>query len=215
MGGFLYVAKTPGETVEATRSRHARSLGALSAKGLPLVNTLDGGRFAVFLYGKVQRKTENVWHGNGQDFALSTGTLFHRGLMGKQALSALHRDFPGGPGMFADLAGQFCVLLSKGGSVWLFNDLYGSSHIFANGDCSVVSNSFVAVVRSLRRRTISAQGLREYLADGTTYGEGTVLEGVRRLDSDYIYELGASSARVLKANPYLPLAWSAAIRGAG
>jgi hypothetical protein len=205
MGGFLYARKAPGETIEATRSRHLRSLGALSAKGLQPGATIDGGHYAVFVYGKAQGKTENVWRGSGQDFSLSTGTLFYRGLMGEQALGALHRDFPGGPGMFADLAGQFCVLLSKGGLLWLFNDLYGSYHVFANDDCSVVSNSFVAVARSLGRRTISAQGLGEYLADGTTYGEGTVLEGVRRLDSDYVHGLDSLSARVLKANPYLPL----------
>jgi len=177
-------------------------LGAFAARGLRENETVWRKGFALFAFDKARAGAGNVWKGERDEFAVSAGTVFYKGMAGARALAALHAASLAGEDPFRDLAGHFCVALSTRDGLVLFNDLYGNCHVFANEEGTVVSNSFVAVARSLASRNVSRQGLCEYLTEGTTYGEETVLAGVRRLDSDYVYSLGHVPGRSPKANPF-------------
>jgi len=205
MGGFLYVRKAQGESSRALRGRVQKSLDALSAKGMRLSNSLEYESFSVFVYNKARADTVNTVEFGDGGFIVSTGTLFYRGEFGEPALRSFHDAFLGSGDVFKDLVGQYSALVFKGGELYLLNDWEGTHHLFSNPDRSVISSSFLAVAKTLERRSIDRQGLFEFLSDGATYGETTILEQVHRLDSDVIHRLEPERGSTPKGTPYQPL----------
>ncbi len=189
MGAFLYVRKAPGAGVEGVRRRYGGALASLAAKHLSEGQAVDGGSFVLFLFQKRFVKTEQAVLLPRGDFAAAVGTLFYKGKTGAAALRALHQDF-GGPGdLFSDLSGQFAVVLRKNGLLYCFNDYFGIYHVYADEQADVVSSSFLALLSTLKDARLSPQAFYEYVFDGATYGDETLIQGIRRLDGSRIHAL--------------------------
>lgn len=189
MGAFLYVRKTPGAGVEGIRRRYRGALASLAAKHLTEGQALDGGSFVLFLFQKRFVKSEQAVLFPGGDFIAAVGTLFYKGRTGAEALRRLHEDFGGPADLFSELSGQFAVVLRKNGVLSCFNDYFGIYHVYADERGDVVSSSFLAILSTLKDARLSPQAFYEYVFDGATYGDETLIQGIRRLDGARIHAL--------------------------
>lgn len=189
MGGFLYIRKTPGDTVSTIESKYRRSIIALQKKGLPLRSTIDREQFVLFVFDKLNFQSQNLICCENGDFVVAVGTLIYRRQMGATALRLLYDDFQDGADFFSYLNGHFAVLLLKAGNLYVFNDFNGLYHIYSDSWGNLVSSSFLAVLKSLERKTVARQELYEYISYGATYGDRTLVEEVKLLDSFRIHRL--------------------------
>lgn len=178
MAGFLYVRKAPGTPASSVRRQHEAALATFSAKRLPPGATVDGDDFTLFLFQKRFAKGRQLVQFANGDFAAAVGTLFYKGQMGEPALRELYADY-GAADLYAHLAGQFAVILRKGGKVAWLNDYFGVYHLYATDQA--VSTSLLAAAATLPQQRLSRQALHEYLFDAAIYGGETLFEGVRRL----------------------------------
>ncbi len=189
MGGFLCVAKSDGEDLAALKGRHRRSIDALGKKGLSLKETLDTDHAAVFVFDKVNFSSDNVVRLENGDFIVGTGTLFYQRRMGAEALRRLHQDFAGDGRPPRALHGHYGILLRKNGRLYVFNDYSGLYRIYRDETGKVLSNSLLAVKKSLDRVTISDQELYEYISHGGMYGDHTLIAEIKLLDSLCVHQL--------------------------
>ena len=178
MAGFLYVRKAPGTSASSVRRQHEAALATFAAKRVTPGATLDGHDFTLFLFQKRYAKGKQLLQFPGGDFIAATGTLFYKGQTAEPALRALYEDY-GCADLYTGLAGQFGVILRKGGKVAWFNDYFGVYHLYATD--KVVSTSLLAAAATLPQLRLSRQALHEYLFDGAVYGAETLFDGVRRL----------------------------------
>lgn len=206
MGAFFYFAKHHGSNADVATAKHARSLQALEQKGLSDSHTLtckeiiERDAFVIYVYEKIGCKTENILHLTADDFILSTGTLIYKKRTGKNALRDLYLfvDFSPSGAFFNDLQGHFCIFVYKEGNLYVFNDYFGVYQVFHNDTYTVISNSFLSVVRSLNSKAISKQALYEYISDGASYADETYIKGVNVLDAFSIHQLLPKHHRIDK-----------------
>lgn len=204
MGGFFYFEKSPQDDVQSARAKYARSLQALAQKGLSEIRTLrckeviERDAFVIDVYDKIGRASDNLVHFPGGDFVLATGAFVYRGRSGQTALRHLYADFQAERTPFNDLRGHFCVFIYKGGTLQAFTDYFGVYQVFTNEAQTVISNSFLALVRSLDTKAISKQGFFEYLSDGASYAGETYIKGVKLLDAFDVHELAPGRRRIAK-----------------
>ena len=201
MGGFLYIDKR----------KHARSATELrpslevfekrrltDGRSLSIKEVIENDRFAVYLYGKIACENENILHCDNGDFVLNTGTLIYKKETGLEALSKLYTDFEASSFEFTSLQGQFCVLLFKGGQMYVWSDYFGVYHVFTNADRSVISSSFLAVVRQLKSKQLDIQAMYEYVFEGASYNDNTYIQQVELLDAFYLHELMTAGEPIRK-----------------
>lgn len=190
MGGFIYSDKRrnggqghPSSDLDAARR-------VFEVKGLPLKHRFETDAFTIDLFDKHAHPAENYTTGPGGEFALATGSLVYRDRIGKEALDLLLRDFPTSD-LLSNCRGHFFALVFKGGRLSAFGDYQGLYHVFSNSDQSIVSNSFLAIAKTLPSRSVSRHEIYEMILYGATYGRPTLLEGVELLGSRRLYELGS------------------------
>jgi asparagine synthase (glutamine-hydrolysing) len=198
MGGFLYAARQPGDSLQAVEQTLRASLDVHQKRGLKLSDRIVQPDFVVFVFGKALAASPNVVRFETGDFIVGTGTLLYKASTGRGALRALYDDFSEQTDVFTDLIGQFSVLIRKQGALYLFNDFNGLYHVYSNRAGTLVSNSFLAVARSTVGRVVSQQELFEYLCGGAMLGDGTLLRDVVRLDSQAIHRLHPDRGRTAK-----------------
>ncbi|MDB6024756.1 MAG: hypothetical protein JWM68_979 [Verrucomicrobiales bacterium] len=189
MGGFLYIAKESSEAVEAVAARYQTSLEALKCKGLRLKHTIAQNGFVLFLFDKAHVSSDNFLSLPNDDFICATGTFIYRQQTGAKGLRNLYDDFSTTSKVFNDLRGHFCVLLRKNGQLYIFNDFGGVYHVFGNPTRTVISNSFLALVKSLPKKSVSTQELYEYVLFGGMYGDKTLIREITLLNSQQVYQL--------------------------
>ena len=201
MGGFLYVDKRKhtGNAAELRPSLEVFEKRKLTdGRGLSIKEVIENDRFAVYLYGKIACRNENILHCENGDFVLNTGTLIYKKETGLEALSRLYTDFEASSFEFTSLQGQFCILLSKGDQLYIWSDLFGIYHVFTNADRSVVSSSFLAVVRQLKSKQLDIQAMYEYVFEGASYNDNTYIQQVELLDAFYLHELMTAGEPIRK-----------------
>jgi len=189
MGGFLYLTKKQDESTENVAGRHRASMAVFEHKGLRLKDTIEGESYVLYVYDKLVTTADSVFRGAHSDFAVATGTFIYDGRMGAEALQRLHKDFSPEADVFSSARGLFCVFIAKGGKLYVFNDYGGIYHVYQAEDGSVLSSSLLAVVKSLPRKTVAEQELYEYVTHGAMYGDRTLFEEARLLDSFYVHQL--------------------------
>lgn len=198
MGGFLYAARQPGDSLEAVEQTLRASLEVHQKRGLRLSDRIVHPEFVVFVFAKAQATAPSVVRFESGDFIVGTGTLLYKAATGGEALRALYDDFCDEADVFTELIGHFGVFIRKQGALYLFNDFNGLYQVYSNAAGTVLSNSFLAVARSTRGRAVSRQELFEYLCGGAMLGDGTLLRDVVRLDSESVHRLLPDSGRTAK-----------------
>lgn len=187
MGGFLFSLRREGETIEEHEHRIDPGLRVMARRGLRPGPVVRHPNFLLHLWRKSLVDTENLIQFRSDDFIAATGTLFHRGKSGAEALRNLFDAASGDGDWTGDLQGNYTVLLHKHGRLAVANDRSGFSHVYCNLDRSLLSSSFLAIASLLPRKTPGTQEFYEYIWQGATYGDKTLFEEVERLNSDSLH----------------------------
>lgn len=138
-------------------------------------------------------------------FIGAAGTVFLGGTADDAALPAildhLRRDTGQPP---AGLVGHFIIVACWNGGGIILRDANSAYEAYSAHDGGVVSTSFAALAAFLSATTIDRQSCYEYVFDGVTLGDGTVLSGVRKLGLGESLRLSPDGARRAVARTDLP-----------
>jgi hypothetical protein len=186
MGAFILFRRPPGTSVADVEERYRHSLGIFSTMGLPLNQRIVTENFILHVFHKYNFPTDNVAKFDNGQFAVGTGTFIYNRKTGQQALKALFDDFHE-DGDSPGALGQYCAIVYKNGRLNLFSDYTGLYHVYRDKTHSIISSSFLAVLKSLDKKNISSQGLYEYMINGACFGDATMIDEIGLLNSKKIW----------------------------
>jgi asparagine synthase (glutamine-hydrolysing) len=112
---------------------------------------------------------------------LFTGMFFYRGEFGREAIAKFLEDFDPRRPSLEGAMGQFCLILRKQQSLYLFVDPLGMNKVYCDAGQSVFSSLFLGVAETLDAPGIDVQGCYEYAWNGCSMGERTFYADVRTL----------------------------------
>jgi len=173
--------------------------------GLSLAKRVAGPDCELWLYRKANGGGGILYRVPGShDFCAVVGTLVYDGLSGQAAARALFRDFDGRHAPYAKARGSYAVIACREGEWSLWTDQLGSYKVYADADTGAWSSSLLSLLDASPRRRLDTQGVYEYAFQGATYGDATVVDGIRLLPANGLYR---PLARSFEAGPPW---WSAA-----
>jgi asparagine synthase (glutamine-hydrolysing) len=200
MGAFLLIKKSNGVDVEEIEKRYHGSLDVFNKMGLHLNQKIVRDELVIYVFHKYNFAVENFIQFDNNQFIISTGTLIYNRKIGRDALKELFDDFSEDGGFLSNALGHYCSIISKKGKVYIFNDYTGLYHVFSNQDKSVISNSFLAVLKTLDKKSVSAQALYEYIINGACFGDATLLNEINLLDSKKVWQLSPNASAIPRPN---------------
>lgn len=196
MGLFVLIKSGP-----QAEGAVARATEAAIKRGFAAPTRRQAAGYELILAPKMISPTPQLFEDAAGNFALATGTLFYQGQFGAPALERLLADAMGDGIDDAALCGSFALLTHLNGRLELIIDALGSYATYASVDDEVWSNSFLAAAAALPRRTLSSQGVYEYVFQGATYGGDTILRELRLLSPHRRY--GIAPDRVDEMRPVM------------
>lgn len=140
----------------------------------------------------------------GADFALAAGTLAYDGLTGPAALRKLLAEADPPHFDWSRLAGQFALVLHRGGRTFVATDFFAAFQLYHNAERTVFTTSFLTAATVLPRVTFDPQGLYEYAVQAAVLGDDTVLAEIKRLGPHQVVELGPHGSTVHTVAKPLP-----------
>ena len=145
MGAFLLIRKPKNVEVEEIEGTYRDSIAVFHKKGLPLNERIVTNDFVIYVFHKHKFQVDNTLLLDDGEFIISTGTCIYDRKIGCDALRKLYRDFSEKGEFLSNVFGQYCLIVSKEGSLYLLNDYTGLYHVYSNHSRSVISSSFLAV----------------------------------------------------------------------
>ncbi|TPG47071.1 hypothetical protein EAH89_24105 [Roseomonas nepalensis] len=171
----------------------------------------SGGLFVY--YQKIGTDISSFLDLGGGDFAAALGTLIYQGAVGAPAVRSL-LERSRSTSLDHELRacmGHFTLITNQGGQLCIRRDQNSSHEVYHDADVAAVSSSFLAIARSLKRPAVSGHEVLEYVFNGVTFGTGTPVRGVRRLDLGETLRLpGATVEKAVQALCPPPIQGSAA-----
>ncbi len=189
MGAFLLIKKDKNQNVESIERLFSESISVFYKKGLSLKKRLVRDDFVIYVFNKYLLDTDNIVELSVDEFIISTGTLIYDDKVGYDALSKLYRDFSADGELIYEVIGNYCIIIYRNGKLFISSDFAGVYHIYCNQSKSVISNSFLAVFKSLSEKTISVQELYEYILNGAFFANNTYIKEIELLDSKNMLQL--------------------------
>ena len=157
---------------------------------------------APYIVGGPQMFAEEA---NG-DFALAAGTLSYDGLTGPAALHRLLAEAKPPHFDWSKLAGQFALLLHRGGQTFVACDFFAAFQLYHDAELSLFTTSFLTAATVLPSVTFDPQGLYEYAVQAAVLGDDTVLAEIKRLGPNQVIELSEHGTRIHRVSKPLPSA---------
>jgi asparagine synthase (glutamine-hydrolysing) len=189
MGGFLYLKKPGDYDANEFAEFGRRPRKVMQARGLVSHAELDREQFSLHIYRKSRIESDNLLQFDNGDFVAAVGTCIYRKSIGQSALRQIFTDFNSGNLLFEEFLGHFAIWIFSAGKLTVFNDYRGLYRICANQDRSIISSSFLAICESLKTRTPEPQGVFEYLAFDSVYGDDSIIREVQILDDKLVHQL--------------------------
>lgn len=176
MGLFVLIKSGP-----QAEGAIARATEAAIKRGFAAPTRRQVAGHDLLLAPKMVSPTPQLFEDAAGNFALAVGTLFYHGMFGAPALEQILTDAMGDGIDDAALRGSFALLTHLHGRLELVIDALGTYATYASVDDEIWSNSFLVAAAALPRRTLSSQGVYEYVFQGATYGGDTILRELRQL----------------------------------
>lgn len=179
MGAFFLVKRTAADTPD---QRFHALQSEFQKQGWENPITLSAAGCDICVFPKRSGGPAAIHIVDETNFCVSTGTLIYRRKHGPVALEQLHYDLIDGSVDWRNVYGHFCVLSAAHDCLSVFVDRLGTYPVFHNRENTVLSSIFLGVAASEARPTVNSQCVYEYVFQGATYGDETVLENIGRLD---------------------------------
>ena len=199
MGAFTLII---GQRSPERAELEARQNAAMEAQGFAAPQRLETDGGILFVYPKQIAPTTDLRCFEDGDFVAVCGTFFYRANTGAQGLQQIYRDFvvPNSRAVVFDplpcpIHGTYVCIVRKAGRLWIFIDRVGFYKVYC-ADERVLTSSFLTAVACVRSPRLNPQSVYEYVFQGATYGNETVIEDVRLLDAEY--SLSFDAGRVSK-----------------
>ncbi|HEY97623.1 MAG TPA: hypothetical protein G4O16_05520 [Dehalococcoidia bacterium] len=189
MGAFLLVKKPKDLDIKQVEKEYNNSLRVFDKKGLSCYHRIDTKDYVIWAFYKYKYKVDNVVSFDNNQFVIATGTLIYNRRMDHSVLKELFNDFSEDGKFLSKLHGEYCLIVSKDGKLYLVNDYLGLNRIYADKQKNVVSNSYLAVLKSIEKPTVSPQELYEYSLYGSFFGIQSLIKEIDLVDSRNIWQL--------------------------
>lgn len=185
MGAFLLFRRN-SSLRESLRA--ARALKSLDLQGFSRSAELETQFWTVVTYGKLCGTPSPVFRQDRDNFLTYTGTLVHRRLTGSAALEAIFTEFDGTNFPWGEVFGAFCLILCRRGRLFVIPDRLGVYPVYGDANEAIFSSSFLALLESIERPRGNSQAIYEYVIQGATYDDRTVIDQIRRLPRRSIFQ---------------------------
>jgi asparagine synthase (glutamine-hydrolysing) len=189
MGGFLLIRKNGKTRLEEIEESYKESIVVFHKKGLKLARKIVRKHLIIFHYHKHFGSEENIYEFGHDDFILSFGTFLYKDKTGPYALQALFEDFLNNNIIHYELCGHYAIVISVRSHVYCFNDYLGLYRVYFDTDQKAFSNSFLAVSKTVKEKTVASQELYEYVFHEAFFGGKTVFKEIELLDSKSIWKI--------------------------
>lgn len=203
MGGFLIVKRGMGAEVEEIERVYRSSIDVFNEKGLSLNKKVVTPEHIIYVFNKYRTINNNIVQFDNGDFIAVTGTMFYKGISGGSALNELFNDFSvENQSYLNNLLGNYCLIISKGNRLFVANSpsgIYRSFHDQAN---NVISSSFLAVYKSLKKKELNMQEFYEYIFEGCYHNDNTLIQNISLIDTESILQLCPEISLIPKSIKY-------------
>jgi hypothetical protein len=203
MGAFLLAKKPAGIEADGLGKLISSSLQVFDKKGMSLNKRVVVKDYVLYTFHKSKLKVDNTAVFDDGQFIAATGTLIYKRKTGREALVNLFHDFSPKQDYLADTLGQYGLVVFKNGELYISNDYTGYYHIYTNSQKNMISNSFLAILKSLPQRTISPQELYEYVVGGSCFGGKTLIKEIELIDHKGVFQI-LPEMRALPKPPAAP-----------
>ncbi len=178
-GGFFIARKDlrKGEPLIAERMRRE-----FKRQGFATPRRLETAEWVICVYPKLSATDDKVVIRKDGAFAFAVGTFFYRGRKGGAAIWRLLDDHSDGTLDWDEARGTFCAVIGLRGRLTVVLDRLGVFKVFRTHDWAAISSSFNALFATVKHPTCDHQSVYEYVFQGATYDERTVLEQIKLLD---------------------------------
>ncbi len=195
MGAFVLITDEvrPSPTVAEVAVRKS-----LTTQGFAKPAEIRFPGYVLLIYDKLVAPVGNLASFDRGDYCAATGTFLYKGKTGPDGLKAIYADFDaqatgGKYGLDESrLHGAFCIVLRKADRTWMFIDRIGVYKVYRSSSGSIFSSSFLAILATRQRPRADIQALYEYVLQGATYGDDTLIDDIKLLSADYLCEPGKS-----------------------
>ena len=176
MGAFFALRRDPNaDSPSETASRVAK---CFSAQGFRDCHIIESASWQILVYRKFNCDHQNFLVEDSDNFIFVTGTFIYREAIDAKALESFFRDFRSGSIDWDLLYGHYCVGLCVNAELQFFVDRAGIYKVYLDSRERVLSSSFLAVLESLRSPQVNGQAVYEYVFQGATYGNDTVISEI-------------------------------------
>lgn len=182
MSGLLFHWTGDGGGQGTPDTGRAREI--IAEAGHALAGQIERPQFRLYCYARIGNGDGNFISFPEGGFAALAGTLFYEMCTGEEALRRLYARFDGDPQGLADTGGHFCLILGRGDRIWVLRDRNGAYETYADSSRRIISTSFLSLCHCLSRPTLSRQGAYEYVFNGVTLGDETVISQIEKLAVD-------------------------------
>lgn len=179
MGAFFLVRRPDGVSADKRVDKLKTGYDS-DGWGAPVF--LSAAGYDLCLYPKWSGAPVGLHKVDRGNFCAVTGTLIYKMKHGAAAAEQFWHDRLAGRIDWDLLYGHYCLIISENDKLSLLTDRLGTYPVFHDRDYQVISSRFMDVLTCQRQPTIDAQAVYEYVFQGATYGNDTVIQGISRLD---------------------------------
>ena len=149
-----------------------------SAQGFCDCQVIENSAWHILVYKKLNVENENIFLLDSDNFIFSVGTFIYRDTFGELSLKSFLHDIRNKSIDWDRVYGHYCIGICVEGNTRFFVDPTGIYKVYLDSTESIISSSFLAVLESLDSRHVNTQAIYEYVFQGATYGNNTVLEEI-------------------------------------
>jgi hypothetical protein len=201
MSGFIVRTAANGAFAENGSSSTDTSALAFIKKGMKLALSIQGAGYVIQLFSNATHDPAQVMaRDESGRFCTYVGTLIYKGCTASSATGLLLEDIRHhGLACLDQALGNYCFLVNDDQGLRILTDRAGLHHVYCSDDLSFVSNSFISAACSLKTRRLRTQEILEYVMFGATFGDHTLLEGVKLLGQEVVVRIQGEPQSALDA----------------
>lgn len=179
MGAFFLVRRT-NKAVPDPRHNNLKTVFQEQQWAAPI--TLSAGGCDLCLYPKRSGSPVSLHIVDQANFCAATGTLIYKKNHGAAAVELFWQDRTAKRVDWAQLYGHYCLIIAEQDCLSILTDRLGTYPVFHDDRHQVMSSRFLDILACGESPEIDPQAVYEYVFQGATYGNDTVIRGITRLD---------------------------------